>query len=156
MSWSFRAMWDGTCPPSTQGAGPGGFQPCWQCAWGNLPVGGVQVQVLKSTQRDLRQMRGDWCVLWLEGWLVPWCPLSKQAWAAIPVAWALCKQEQSLFLCGWSCPALDAWSTYHSTARNLAALALVKMAGGQAAQWQLLMSAGTLKEWMCWTTKILT
>lgn len=61
-----------------------------------------------------------------------------------------CKQEQSLFLCGWAPLALDAWSTCLNTARSLAALALVRTAGpllllvGEL--WQLLMSTGNLKE----------
>lgn len=58
-----RAVWGGMCTPSTQGAGPGRFLSCWHPAWCDLPISGVQVQVLESMQGDLRQMRGDWCVL---------------------------------------------------------------------------------------------
>lgn len=79
------------------------------------------------------------------------CSVIALAWSQQTVlgcctcALTLCKREKSLFLCVWSSLALDARSTCLSTARSLAALALVRTAGaplpiGQL--WQLLVSTG--------------
>lgn len=144
MSWLLvgwdRAVWVGTSPPCAQSAGPG--DSCWQPAWCDLTIN--VIQGLESTQGGLKTNEGR-----LMCYVTPLAWPQQTVLGCCTCALASCTQEQSLFLCGWSSLALDAWSTCLSTARSLAALALVRNAGpllpvGQL--WHLLVSTGNLKE----------